>query len=44
MEKKDKIQKFGYLLGYIFGSVIFLCLTTIAVAGTVFVIRWILNA
>lgn len=43
MNKDTKMHKFGYALGYIFGTIIFLCLTAIAVVGTIFVIRWILN-
>lgn len=37
----DKTKKFGYILGYLFGIVIWACLTAFIIAATIKLIIWI---
>ena len=37
----DKTKKFGYNLGYLFGVVVWACLTALVIAATIKLIIWI---
>lgn len=38
---RDKANKFGYTLGYMFGVVVWACLTAFIIAATIKLIIWI---